>query len=601
MPAVREMIDIDEDDLAELFRRPDMAASALLGYELDDFQSAELKMDWFFPFTLNLSGTSTGKTLLMWITSQLRCIMLNGTEKAPGHLAGMYFPNFGGVGQKQFWPYFEHTMERWPRFRRELKTYRKKVHEELGGSCWSMNYRNGSRLDMPAPDFLNDAASQAGLRFNSLWVDEIFEIAAKSRGVDRKLLGRVTREAQSTEHPWLCNHTHMMGHAQSPSHPGYKYVDAYTRKMKDGSTRYKVYSFCHRDVSDNPRFRKLLANEENIANQKASMSPSQFANQILGLTDREGITFYPEPVLEACGGRRFVPEERRATNAHYILGFDAAPGQGLKSDWAAASILRVREVPVSEVHLQGMINGERVTFVRVGSRAFELCFVWAWRGQNLGAMDMAALIQTWHRLFHFSSIVLDPGGGGSLVYKEILKPEVELNGTRWRVTPLCTRWEPAQGDKLAIVHWFSRGNGRGTGPGDFNDLPHMEAQQGLDWSQDDGGFVHAAHNQFAARWHSGVMSYPALRKFRDPAEVAMWSATQRILQDRIEEGIAQLGKVRKRLTKEGALETTQRGFNRFTSSIKKDIAYSMLFAGMGAELLMHGDGTGDDDTDGAFG
>lgn len=575
--------EIREETITELFREPSMASSVLMGWHLDDFQSAALKLDWYFPWTIDLSGTSSGKTLRMFVLLNLRCMLLED------HVGAAYFPTWGSTGQKEFWPYFNRTIERHPFYARQLAIKRRKLGEEKGPSCWSMRFKNGSVIDMPAPNFLNDAESQAGRRFNTMIVDEFLKIAAKSKGIESELIGRVTRPSLNQKHPWLCNHVHLKGHAEAPSHPGYVQVDGYKKLIRDGSSRHAIYSFCFKDIS--AARAGEIREDENIRTQKATLPPADFARNLLGLSDRDGTTYYPDTVLLKGASRDIAPESRRTCDAHYILGFDMAPGQSLKADWAAAKILRLRQIPPIELSIR-MAADIMPRLVRVGNRVWEMAFVWAWKGHNIGAMDAAALIQTWHKLFHFSKCVLDPNGGGLLVYKELIKPRVELNGHSWSVTPLCTKWEPTQHDKRAIVTWFARGNGRGTGPGEFNDLPHVGPQ----YLTGDDGLLAATHLQYSRRWHSGEIGWPMPRKHRDPAEVDGWGPERRAAQERIEEGIAQLTAVRQLIGKDGTPAISHRGFNMFGSSKKKDIAYCGLYAEAGAELILHGmAGDGDDD------
>lgn len=599
------LLEMREEVMTALWRDPVFAVDALMGWRMPAFQGASLKMAWYFPYTFNLSGTSSGKTLEMFWHACLSAILM------PGQKCGLYFPTWDHVGKTVYWPYYKRTIAQSPRFARELVMYRRKLGETRGGSCWSMNFRNGAVHHMPAPNFMDDAKSQAGQRYNRLYCDEYFVIAGKSKGIEKELIQRVSEPPNHRHHPWRSNHMHFYGHAEAASHPGNKMVREYKEAIRDGSLDYAVYTFCPYDIPGCHRSRQGLEDPAEVERWKpmlfnpkviraAKMSGRQvFMETILGLSGMAGDVYYPEATLLRGGRLKLAPEERRRSDAHYILGFDPAPGQGLRSDWAGASILRVRQVPLRELEVPGEINGERANFVRVGKKVWELAYVWAWKGHNLGAMDMAALIQIWHRLFNFSSIVLDPGagGGGSLIYKELLKDEVEMNGQRWKVTPLCTPWEPASHDKRAIVHFFGRGNGRG-GPGSFDFLPHV----GPGFLLNPAGFLAAHHLQFRRRWEAREIGFPLHKLFgktyRGREEVESWTSEQRAVQERIEEGITQLSKVTRLLGKDGAPLLVTGGFNVFGSSVKKDMATAMLQAAAGAELLMAGDG--DEEEEGGF-
>src|SRR5690349_7210037 len=84
----RGVLQVEEQLLVDLLTDPVMAAKVLMGWELDDFQAAALRMDWWYPNTIDSSGVSTGKTLRIFILVCLRCMLI------PDHVAAVYFQNF---------------------------------------------------------------------------------------------------------------------------------------------------------------------------------------------------------------------------------------------------------------------------------------------------------------------------------------------------------------------------------------------------------------------------------------------------------------------------------------------------------------------------
>src|SRR5205085_2833486 len=97
---------------------------------------------------------------------------------------------------------------------------------------------NGSRIEMPAPGFLQDSTSQAGRRFNTLVVDDWYRASDKGEGIDKQLADRVSRPCYNQEHPVWGNHFHLKGHAEKPTHKAQKRVRGYRKKIREGSREH---------------------------------------------------------------------------------------------------------------------------------------------------------------------------------------------------------------------------------------------------------------------------------------------------------------------------------------------------------------------------
>ena len=130
--------------LEDLLLDPKFAAEALMGWKLDDYQSAALKLDWWFPYTIDSSGTMSGKTLRMFILLNLRAMLLED------QLCGAYFQTWS-AGQQEFWPYFQKTIEQSPIYRSQCLMDRRKYGGPNTGSVWQWRFDNGSKIEMPAP------------------------------------------------------------------------------------------------------------------------------------------------------------------------------------------------------------------------------------------------------------------------------------------------------------------------------------------------------------------------------------------------------------------------------------------------------------------
>jgi hypothetical protein len=554
MPAVK----IHHEVLDDLLMDPVFAAKALLGWDFDVFQGAALKLDWFFPWTVDSSGTGTGKTRRMF---------------AMGHVVACYFPTWGGVGKQDFWPMFGERIRNGPPiFKDQFAIHRRKIHEEKGNSCWAMHLANRGRIEMPAPGFLTDSQSSAGRSFNTLQVDEWLKCAGN--GLDQQLIERARRPAWNADHPVWCNHVHLKGHAQTPGHKGWSRYQTFLKGARDGDPMYMAYSFCYKDFTDDFKF---VVNWKVVANQRRSLPKDEFSRQLLGLWQRSGQNYYPEAIVARAARLELVPEYARPRGCDdiYVCGVDVAPGQGLRSDYSAIWVRKLREVSLLELPSMAVKGGPK--FVKVGMKVFEIRDVYAWSGQNLGAVEIAGIIHGLHMRFRFSRIVMDPNGGGLQVKTELAKTEATIGGSRVRVVPICTNMEMVTTDKQPILYMFKRG------------IPEFEALEfvGKEYCADDGGFLSAFHLRYAERWQRGEFNAPAPLQKRGARELREWNGDLQRIQRSIDEGFRQLVKVRQVTDAEGRLFLTRRGFPVFHSNTKKDIAYAGLYCNAAMELVFH--------------
>lgn len=564
-------ITIHESQLTELLTDPVMAAKVIMNYDLDPFQAAALRMDWWHRFTIDSSGQATGKTARVFILTNLRCILI------PDQWAAVYFQNTT-TAHGEFWPYFAATMQRSDIFRDQFKLHHNKVGEHKPSGNWYMEYRSGSRLELPSPGHTTDARSQASRSFNTIVVDECWQAIAMGAGVEDQIMGRARRPAWHRTHPIWGNHLHLKGHAQSPSHEGYKFVQSYRNFIRDGSTSHGLYSFCYKDFQKGSPIAAKVVPHEVIATTRAT-SPEKYRRQWLGLWARGGSTFYPETLIYKARRADVAPETQRAGECHYILGFDTAPGMSVKSDYSAAVVLRLREItPQEHARLAGA--GVKAGIFAHGGRLWEACYVFAHRLKAMTAGEIAGFIHMLHIRFGFSGIVLDPGGGGLFVYPELKKSTAQIaSGQTVRVVPLCTRHEPLWHDKQPIVHIFKRGT---NGDGDFDTLPHV----GPNFLRGDDGFLAAHHLQFRLRWESSDLAVPMPLDERDARSCAEWTPEMRSAQLALDMAGKELARVNQKTNDTGQPMVSSRGYPLFGSPGKKDLAYSMLYAASGMELLL---------------
>jgi hypothetical protein len=199
--------------IEKFLRDPVMALYCITGIELDAFQRARLRFYWFFPHKVDSSGWGTGKTIEEWGYAVLRAIFI------PDHMVGVYYPIFQ-TGKETWWKYFR-TIKH-PVLESQ---YRPGKHEWNESGCYRCEFKSGSIIYLPAPGFLQNAMSQVSRSFHTLIVGEYTQAAQKGEGVD-ELIGRVRGPNFNKKHPIWSNHSLLSAHAESPTHPSYRYFKA---------------------------------------------------------------------------------------------------------------------------------------------------------------------------------------------------------------------------------------------------------------------------------------------------------------------------------------------------------------------------------------
>ncbi len=548
-----------------------MSAEIIIGIKLDDFQMHRLRTLWFVPHKIDESGWSTGKTICEWCYAVLRAVLL------PDQVIGVYYPVFQ-TGKDEFWKYFGE-------FANDLllDQYAEDKPEHHDPGCWRMDFKNGSRILLPAPGFMKDAKNQASRRFNTLIIGEYTQAMLDGEGVD-ELFGRNSRASWNQHHPVWGNHSLLSAHAEPPSHPARKYVRAAKECIAGKRTAREaqqnaIITWCYLDWTNRPidpakpeaTFRKVYRNESAILRSKRTLSVSQYRCRLLGISAADDRGWYPESLLEKLLSSEARPLLARPAgdNSIYVLGGDAAPGQGIKSDSCFVDIWRVREAKGSSM--------EWTWFD--GTRYWQVGPVYAHTFKDVSSEQFSGLIHGLHMRFGFSKIVLDPGGGGAWVYKALMNARQVVNNQPMMVTPLCTRDEPLQADKQPVVVFFKRGS-------EFDPL----------WARNflisDDGLLEAAHRAFREAIEAREFAIPQLAANRSRGDKAPPGSGENYAQTALDTIFKQMTQVTEKTDEDGRPIITKRGFKIFNSKIKKDGAYARLYAFCGVKLLLSPDGIG---------
>lgn len=440
VPAIPGRLQISQGMIEDLLYDPVMAATIFLGVDFDAFQGVKMRYKWFTPYVEDSSGYSSSKTIIDFCVMAMRAVLL------PEQVCMVIYPVFE-QGKKNFWKYFNELGTRL--WRAQLGRFDMMGEEEgksnvKGASCWVQHFKNGSQIWMPAPGVDRESVTLAGLRTNTILVDEFNKVYGMNGGQTAmtQIMTRNSRESFNKEHPIWRNHVMLSSTAELSDHPAYKIHQNYDKKAKQGDPAYATLAFCYKDYSNLPTkqgksFKQRFRDDGNIEIIRQTCgSEEKFAAEALGLWLKQSRGWYTREMIESCaraGAQRGLevilssaacPYMARGYETHYFLGIDPAPAQHAKNDDGTMVVLRAAK-PKER-------SGESASdWVRD--------FIYARRVRGKDADEWAGLVHEKHQDFGFSMICIDVGGGGQWVGPLLGRPQQKIGGVQRGVTPILQR------------------------------------------------------------------------------------------------------------------------------------------------------------------
>ncbi len=276
--------------------------------------------------------------------------------------------------------------------------------DSKGAACWVQHFKNGSRVMMPAPNWMQNAIGQAGLTLSWALIDEWTKVETMGKkggasatmnnagnttgGINQQILGRLRRSTFNQFHPLWMNRCILSATAENTNHPSQVRVDQYKKEIAKGNPLYAIVSFSFKDASNlkshtGKPFRDQIIDWQAISRMKTQFTRSHFLRECLGIRARETKGWYSEEEVNRCvqvGVRAGLqPEIARGTsslshrtsnielpNVFYFMGVDPAPAQGRKSDDGALAILRARPKPGLENPSNNLATGCRSSYGPTG-------------------------------------------------------------------------------------------------------------------------------------------------------------------------------------------------------------------------------------------
>lgn len=296
---------------------PVLAQSVIMGWRLDAFQEVRLRYYWWVPDVIDISGLMTGKTLVNWIYSNLRAVLI------PDQVVGVFYPSHN-TGQETFWTYydkcpgkiFQAQKGKLDKGEEDDGSKTRRSGEKKSGGTWSARFRNGNMLYLPAADIQKDSANQASKDFNTLLVDEFAMIDERSEAIDKQLTGRARRASWNEHHPVWGNHRVLTAPAKTRLHPSFARVAAAEKEVAKGNPGWAVLNMSYKDYSDLPvsgpmvtagrggpvgprvkTFREVYRNEGVIQGLKTRKPRAEFVGEALGLNMLAGTGWFNEALV----------------------------------------------------------------------------------------------------------------------------------------------------------------------------------------------------------------------------------------------------------------------------------------------------------------
>lgn len=584
---------------------PVLGAYVLLGVKLDVFQAVRLRAYWWVPNVIDSSGFGTGKSFVFWVFCQLRAMILGDQ-----HICA-YFQTFQAV-KDIYWPYYSYfNSQRAPLFNAQLGRstaegdYDGKDNSR-GAACYKQYFKNESVVFGPAPGWVQEAKTQAGLTFNVVGIDEWTKVETMTKkgghttnesgatvgGINQQILGRVRRRSWNQYHPLWGNHRVFLATAESTSHEAYARYKTFEEEIRKGNPEYALFTATFKDFSNvrterdirveegrlrrtrGKAFREEVPNYATISTMKKQFTRAHYLREVLGLWARETLGWYTAEALQACVAAGEVllldPECGRTSEAggrdtHYFMGIDPAPAKGARNDDGAQAVLRVRARPDlgrPAANVPGDWECDYVWAYRVRGETRRNLGPGVFRAQNTRAWS--GLIHKKHQDFGLTGILMDLGGGGAWIQGDLNKTIQFIDGVDTQVTPIACTDDNTVGQAHFILNLLVR---RDAG---IKELWPILAG--------DDKLAEAMHVVFQEAVEHARLRFPKPFNERPRETTRAWSPEQQWALKNLDAARQQLQDIQVETRDDGTWSLTRNGAKKFISGRKKDLAYALILA-----------------------
>lgn len=561
IPSTPQKYVVTQGMIEDLLFNPAMAAKIFFDISLDAFQSAALKIQWLSYDTEDHSGHGSSKTLRAWILANLSCILF------PNCVVGVVYQN-AQSGRDNFWKYYSDTRYMTPLFRAQMGRFDKGSHKgratakEPGN--WKLFFKDGSRVEMPAPGHTGDAEKLGSWEVNRMVIDESNKIRRMGSGIENQLLNRVRLQTPNPNHPVWQNKIWRFGTAETADHPAFPIHQVRIKDEARGDPTLYSFGFCYKDWSNiicptGKSFRDQIPNWTTIKASNREMTKARRMAEAFGIYALASEGWYGAEGLEAAeeaGRKRMLEpilsraEDRDANeNVHFFAGVDAARSAHKGNDEGAIVVLRVRP---------------RVDDPTDNESDWDMAFVYARLCLNHSAGMWSGAIHECNRAFGFTGILMDPGGS-DFITCELKRERQVLNGVETKCIPIVLKND--MDIPSGTVH-FILSLTRSADPGMRRLWPDLaNARSG-------GGdtLKHFMNSAFQTAWEKGLIILPPpFKEFSKAGSVDKWpkekAMASRLLNPKLKNQILSIQTL---MDEKGAYKLTSNGAIQFLALGKDD-------------------------------
>lgn len=407
---------------------PILATKVILQIKVPPHEELRILQMWSTYFTVDDSGFSTGKSFIFAVVSALRSILF------PGRVSGIISKTFSQG--KLIFQNFDRWYSTSKIFRSCVKHGAGKPRLVHGNDAWFMQTTCEGEARVLPPDFLRDAERIRSERWNDGYFDE-WTVYGNMAAFNKTLIGRCSRSNDYRDCPVRQNHIHLGSTPSFTYQPAYQVVKRTAHQVAQGNKDYARFSCNYRHIPDTREW-KFLVDKKTVFHMQTVLPPGVCKSEIDGLWQKDSGSFYNSKDIKEVRWHGLTPLISRELDSDvFIGGVDVARGGSTKQsqrgdDFALTVLLLRNNDPPRQV--------------------FTVRF------NNVTAEQMSGVIHKWHRLFHFSMLVFDPGGGGLFVADDLKKERQLINGEYTNCMPMDDMYGGSYGEAAHVLIPFKRGH-----------------------------------------------------------------------------------------------------------------------------------------------
>ena len=552
---------------------PLLAAEVILGVKIPPHEELRIMWAWGTYYTNDDSGFSTGKSWTFALLAALRSILI------PERVSGILSKTF--AQGKLIFANFDRWYDTAPIFRSCVKHANGKKRLVHGNDVWTADFRGGAQVRVLPPNFLGDAERIRSERWNDAYLDE-WVTYGNFKALNTTIMGRVSRVNRFLYCPVRQNHVHLGSTPEFEHHPSHKMVKMVQKQIDRGNKDYGRFTCNYRHVPDTPEW-DWMVNRKIIYHMQTNNPPGVVRSEIDGHWSKDSESYYNSSAVQDARMQGIpVMKGRRegAKNEVFVAGFDTARGG-------------------NDDNTAGQGDDFSLTVLRMVIGEWKPYHVLTVRKNRITDVSMSGIIHKYHRMFGFSLILMDPGGGGLFVKDKLRLSTQMIDNETVICDPIITVTDSSGTIGNPILVSFSRGDtylrqmwGGMTSDSVLVNRMHKEMKSAI---ENNGIFLAGEWEG----WQGNASTWDAGAK-REWLNKNVHVDSEDRIKAEMDLAVSQLIMVDVARGTDGAPLTDSHGMYKFKSKEKKDSAYGLIYANTAAVIyrwLNESGMTNDDDDD----